>query len=114
MLWIKDDSIRFAFEVESTTSMTSALQRGSNIDKTVSKIMLFPHARFRQFERKMKSPLFSESFENDNWKFILFKELYNAWNNSKSNVVLDEITNINIVNNKTQKKDNNQLHLEIS
>ena len=114
MLWIKDDSIRFAFEVESTTSMTSALQRGSNIDKTVPKVMLFPHARFRQFERKMKSPLFSESFENDNWKFILFKELYNAWNNSKSNVVLDEITNINIVNNKTQKKDNNQLHLEIS
>ena len=76
--------------------MTSALQRGSTIDKDVPKIMLFPSDRVKQFERKMKTPLFNERYESDNWKFVLFEELYKAWNKLKANLIIEEIANIGI------------------
>src|SRR3989338_2920679 len=42
LIWIKDRRVKAIFEVESTTSMTSALMRGSNIDREVDKFMVFP------------------------------------------------------------------------
>ena len=68
LLWIKGRIIKAVFEVESTTSMTSALMRGSNIDQAVDKFMVIPEEREPQFKNKMTSPLFNEHFENENWK----------------------------------------------
>jgi DNA modification methylase len=111
ILWIKDDNIEYVIEVESTTSMTSALQRGSNVNKEVPKLMLFPSERFKQFERKIKTPMFSERFESDNWKFILFEELYKAWNQKKNNLMIEEITNLGLKLNSKKSEDENQLKL---
>ncbi|MBM2813282.1 MAG: hypothetical protein HW421_44 [Ignavibacteria bacterium] len=94
ILWIKDEKICFAFEVESTTSMTSALQRGSNLAHTIPKVMLFPAERFRQFESKMKSPLFKDRFVQDNWSFVIFDYLYAKWNKEKNSLILHDILNI--------------------
>ena len=113
ILWIKNNTVKYIFEVESTTSMTSALQRGSNINKDVPKIMLFPSDRFKQFERKMKTPLFNERYEIDNWKFVLFEELYKAWNKLKANLIIEEIANIEIKQAVKKKTDENQLELEL-
>jgi hypothetical protein len=96
LLWIKDHYIKYAFEIEATTSMTSALLRGSNIIGTVSKVMLFPSDRYQQYERKMKSPMFRERVEADNWKFILFEELYQAWSKKQNETLIEEITNLGI------------------
>jgi hypothetical protein len=113
VLWIKNDTVKYIFEVESTTSMTSALQRGSTIDKDVPKIMLFPSDRVKQFERKMKTPLFNERYESDNWKFVLFEELYKAWNKLKANLIIEEIANIEIKQAAKKETDNNQLEFEL-
>ena len=40
LIWIKDIIIKAIFEVESTTTMTSALLRGSNLDKEIANIKI--------------------------------------------------------------------------
>lgn len=112
LLWVKNDRIEYIFEVESTTSMTSALQRGSNVEYDVKKIMLFPSDRLKQFERKMKAPMFNESFIGDNWRFILFEDLLKAWTKRKSKLVIDEITHSGTKTIPQVKKDENQLNLD--
>jgi hypothetical protein len=114
ILWIKNNTIKYIFEVESTTSMTSALQRGSNVEKDVPKIMLFPADRFKQFERKMKTPLFSERFVEDNWKFILFEQLYNAWHNHKAKLVIEGIANMEVKQSAKKEANENQMEFELS
>jgi DNA modification methylase len=91
ILWIKNDRIEFLFEVECTTSMTSALLRGSNVEKEVKKIMLLPADRENQFRQKLKSPMFYESFSKDNWSFIIFDELYSAWYQKKKELNIEEL-----------------------
>lgn len=93
VLWIKNDRIEFLFEVECTTSMTSALQRGSNVEKDVKKIMLFPSDRENQFSQKLKSPMFYERFNSDNWSFVIFDELYSAWYKKKRDLNIEELVN---------------------
>jgi len=112
ILWIKNDRIEYVVEVESTTSMSSALHRGSNVGKDVPKIMLFPADRFKQYERKMKTPLFYECFVEGNWHFILFEELYKAWNDKKSGLRIEDIFNVGVPPVLRRKDDENQLCLE--
>jgi 16S rRNA G966 N2-methylase RsmD len=83
LLWIKGRNIKAVFEVESTTSMTSALLRGSNIDQVVDKFMVIPEEREPQFKNKMTSPLFNEHFENENWKILYFDTLRQAYTKDK-------------------------------
>jgi len=84
LIWIKDKRIKAIFEVESTTSMTSALMRGSNIDRAVDKFMVLPEEREDQFKKKMTSPLFKEHFENENWGLLYFDALRNAYVKDKN------------------------------
>ena len=112
LLWIKDHSVRYVFEVESTTSMTSALLRGSNIAQSVPKIMLFPEALLKQFEKKMKTPMFLERYTKDNWNFIVFDNLYHEWNNMRTNINISEIAGVVNKPYKSNICDNNQLIME--
>jgi len=106
VLWIKDDKIEYLFEVECTTSMTSALERGSNVEPSVKKVMLFPNDREVQYKRKMRSPMFKERYINDNWNFILFNSLISTRFPKKKNVNIEEL-----FNHATIKNQNNQLSL---
>lgn len=60
----------------------------------------------------MKTPMFSERFEGDNWKFILFEELYKAWNNKRNELLIEEIANLGLKQTSKKKEDENQLKLE--
>jgi len=91
LIWIKDRRVKAIFEVESTTGMTSALMRGSNIDREVDKFMVLPEEREEQFKKKMNSPLFKEHFENENWKLIYFDALRNAYVKDKNRVDIYEL-----------------------
>ena len=62
LLWIKGNRIVSSFEIEFSTSMTSGLVRGSNIDSKVPKYLVIPEEREEQFKRKQKSPMFAERF----------------------------------------------------
>jgi len=49
LLWIDGNEVVRAFEVECTTSMTSGLQRGSNLPQNVPKTMVIPEERENDF-----------------------------------------------------------------
>ena len=111
LLWIKNNKIFSLFEVESTTSMTSALQRGSNVDKDVPKFMIMPSDRHNQFTQKMKSPLFYERFINDNWNKIYFENLVEAYTKNKGKTNINEIIKMDpkLRIKKKKIKDDNQI-----
>jgi len=94
LLWLDGNDVVRAFEVECTTTMTSGLQRGSNLPPGVPKTMVIPEEREKDFERKMKSPLFSEYFEKDNWTLAYFNALREAFTKTKANTNLESLFNI--------------------
>jgi len=104
LLWVKDNSIATLFEVECTTPMTSALERGSNVDKDVKKVMLFPVEREPQFRRKLKSPLFSERYASDNWSYLLFDVLLNNWQKAKEKGIEPFLNNPTSITSSSQLK----------
>jgi hypothetical protein len=89
LLWLNGDAVVRAFEVECTTTMTSGLQRGSNMPPHIPKTMVIPEERAGDFERKMRSPLFSEHFEKDNWTLVYFDALRQAYTKKKANTDLE-------------------------
>jgi 16S rRNA G966 N2-methylase RsmD len=93
LLWLENGKVIRAFEVECTTTMTSGLQRGSNLPTEVPKTMVIPEEREDDFNRKMKSPLFNEHFEKDNWTLAYFDTLRNAFTKTKGKTVLESLFN---------------------
>jgi hypothetical protein len=113
LLWIKSNRILSSFEIEFSTSMTSALVRGSNIDSKVPKYLVIPEEREEQFKRKQKSPMFAERFEKDSWNLLFFDSIRHLYKKLKSK----EIELNTIINKKgpvamrPDKKNNKQLNL---
>ena len=93
LIWIKGKDIKAIFEVESTTTMTSALMRGSNIDERVDKFMVLPEEREGQLRNKLTSPLFKDHFENENWQLIYFDTLRNAYAKQKGKTDIYSLIN---------------------
>ncbi|HTR45487.1 MAG TPA: hypothetical protein VMH06_07230, partial [Thermodesulfovibrionales bacterium] len=98
LLWIKGNRIYAVFEIESTTSMMSAIMRGSNVEPVVDKFMILPEERETQFNNKMTSPLFREHFENENWKLVFFDALRAAYAKEKTDLDINSIVNLKKVN----------------
>ncbi len=94
LLWIKGNKIAAVFEVESTTSMMSAIMRGSNVDASVDKFMVLPEEREAQLNNKMTSPLFREHFETENWKIVYFDALRAAYVKEKTDLDINSIVNL--------------------
>jgi hypothetical protein len=94
LLWIRDNKIYAVFEIESTTSMMSAIMRGSNVEALVDKFMILPEERETQLNHKMTSPLFREHFENENWKIIFFDALRAAYAKEKTALDITSIVNL--------------------
>jgi hypothetical protein len=91
LLWLAGHEVVRAFEVECTTTMTSGLQRGSNLPASVPKTMVIPEEREKDYERKMKSPLFSEHFNKDNWSLLYFNALREAFTRTKAKTALEAL-----------------------
>ena len=113
LLWIKSNKIVSSLEVEFSTSMTSGLVRGSNIDSAVPKYLVIPEEREEQFRRKQKSPMFAERFEKDSWRLLFFDSIRHSYKKLKSK----ELELSSIINKKgpmamrPDKKNNQQLDL---
>lgn len=91
LLWLAGNEVVRAFEVECTTTMTSGLQRGSNLPASVPKTMVIPEEREEDFQRKMKSPLFSGHFAKDNWTLAYFNMLREAFTKTKAKTDLESL-----------------------
>ena len=75
MLWIKEnDNIIASFEVENSTNFISGIQRGSNLNIEIPKIMLMPDKRKREFNNNT-DPLFKDQFNKFNWTYIYYSDL---------------------------------------
>ncbi len=113
LLWIRGNKMCAVFEVESTTSMMSAIMRGSNVDVAVDKYMILPEEREVQLNNKMTSPLFREHFENENWKIVFFDALHAAYSKEKTELDINSIVNLKKVSAgvsaKEAKKDQGRL-----
>jgi len=91
LLWLSGDAVAAAFEIESSTSMTSGLLRGSNLGSHVPKYLVIPEERQNQLTRKMRSPLFQERFEQDNWRVLYFSTLFDAYAKAKGNTDVESL-----------------------
>jgi len=91
LLWMKDGKVYAAFEVESTTTMTSALQRGSNLPAGTMKVMVLPEERKVDYDRKMQSPMFREFFTSQGWQLLFFDKFREAFAKHKEDTVINEL-----------------------
>jgi hypothetical protein len=71
--------------------MTSGLQRGSNLLANIPKTMVIPEERERDHERKMRSPLFSEHFVNDNWNLLFFDAFRQTFAKHRTKTTLEDL-----------------------
>ena len=78
-------SIRCIFEVENTTNFTSALQRASNIESGIPKVMVIPNRREPEL-RKIQDPLFLSAFSDNNWGYITYDDVERFFVNSKPSI----------------------------
>jgi len=106
LIWIKDKSIAVLFEVESTTSMTSGLQRGSNVEPSVPKFLVLPEERETQLLQKLKSPMFSERFSQDNWKILYFGALREEFSKHKGQTDIEKLIDKKVFRRLNNDKDN--------
>lgn len=91
LLWMKDGAVYAAFEVESTTTMTSALQRGSNLPAGSMKVMVLPEERKVDYDRKMQSPMFRDFFTSQGWQLLFFDKFREAFIKHKEGTVINEL-----------------------
>ena len=91
LLWIKDGAVEVAFEVESTTTMTSGLQRGSNLPANTRKVMVLPEERKPDFDRKMMSPLFLQAFSGHSWNLLYFDQFRSRYSADGAQTKIEEI-----------------------
>jgi hypothetical protein len=91
LLWIKGGEVKFAFEVEATTTMTGGLLRGSNLPPGTPKFMVLPEERDDDLARKMESPLFREHFEGEKWSTLYFGFLRQSYTRTKDRTTLEEL-----------------------
>lgn len=113
ILWIKDDKIAFAFEVEYTTLITDAFMRCSNIPEAhnTQRIIVIPQERDQLMFRKLNSNLLRESIEKQGWKLVFFEDLRRLHNETvgKKTLPLDIV--LSITKTPTEQR-NKQLTIE--
>jgi hypothetical protein len=69
--------LKYEFEVESTTGISEAIIRGSNIPEQLNpkRFIIIPEARERFLFRKLQEPILAETIKNTRWNFIRFSDL---------------------------------------
>lgn len=74
MLWLNDNNVACALEVENSTNFTSGIQRASNLGSDVPKIMVVPDSRVTELNG-VNDKLFVDSFKKYNWKYITYTDV---------------------------------------
>jgi len=98
VLWYEDSSIKYVFEVENSTSITSAIERASHIPEEyeVKRFIVIPEERQKMLERKMGEPMFQEGYNKYKWQTIHYDALKDFYNLHKSDKTLKRNDLINL------------------
>lgn len=80
VLWIKNNEIKYAFEVENTTGITEALARCSNIPYECKRVLAIPEEREKLLRKKFNEPLIEE--EKEKWNVIFYTKLHEFYNSN--------------------------------
>ena len=81
VIWHDSGRVKYAFEVENTTTITSAIARSSNITAiNVNRLIIIPKERERLLYRKIEEPLIKENIERFKWGFIFYDDLEKFFN----------------------------------
>jgi len=85
LLWLREDEIKYAFEVENTTAITEAINRCSNIppEYQTTKCIVIPEERRSLLHKKVNSELLKERVAKERWKFIYYADLERFFNETK-------------------------------
>ena len=88
VLWYDDNSVKYIFEVENSTSITSAIERGSHIPEeyNVQRFIVIPEERQTMLDRKKNEPMFQEGYTKYKWQTIhydVLKDFYNLHRGDK-------------------------------
>ena len=76
VLWIRNNNIAYALEVEHTTMISEAIIRGSNITATsVKHIMLLPDERKKLLRRRVNEPALTSEIQKGNWGVVYYDDL---------------------------------------
>lgn len=75
VLYTKSGEIEAILEVEHTTMLTEALERGSTIPFAVKRYLTIPEERENKLKSKLKSPMFIEQFKKDGWQILYYDTL---------------------------------------
>lgn len=115
VLWIQDNRIHTVFEVENSTSITSALERSSHITDPIERYIMLPDERHQLLQKKLKMPMFEERYHRDNWKVIYYDYFGKRYADLKSRkITVAELVDIpckSTRSRKPSKKDQTLLSL---
>jgi len=75
VIWYKNEKIYAVFEVENSTSITSALERASHITDKIHRCIVIPNERKNFFARKLKEPLFNDYYSKDGWFYKFYEDV---------------------------------------
>ncbi|MGC8622073.1 MAG: DNA methyltransferase, partial [Caldisphaera sp.] len=105
VLWIKNNKIEYAFEVENSTTIDSAIIRGSYINYNSIRVIVLPDHRWNKLLSVLKTSFIRKEFEDENWNILLYSKLEEYL--SKKNKSIDTFNAVLIkpkIDNLGQKK----------
>lgn len=74
ILFVKNKSIHYAFEIENSTNIIEALHRNSVLESSIPKFIVIPNNREEELLGK-KEPLFIESIQKNHWQYLLYSDI---------------------------------------
>jgi tRNA G10 N-methylase Trm11 len=74
MIWIAENNFKYLIEVENSTTITSAIQRGSNANKDIPKLIVIPDLRESEL-RRIKDKFFIDGFKEYSWKYMIYSDV---------------------------------------
>lgn len=98
LLWLRENEIKYAFEVENTTAITEAINRCSNIppEHQTTKCIVIPEERRPLLYKKVHSELLKDRVAKEGWKFIYYADLERFFNETRSKKQI-QITNFEAI-----------------
>ena len=76
VIWLEGKTPKYEFEVENTTGISEAIDRGSNLDvDDLTRIIVIPEERKPLLNRKLHERKFNEEINKYGWQFMYYKDL---------------------------------------
>jgi len=83
-LWVREKKIVCSFDVDKVTPLMESLRRGASIADPTQRYLVLPDERRALFQKRLKNPLFKESYEKYGWGVLYFSVLQSNFKSLKT------------------------------